>query len=149
MDLNRATILGRLTRDPEIRSTPGGKSVANVSVATGRVWTDQTGNKQERSDFHNCVLWGKLADIAGQYLTKGKRVYMEGRIETRDWVGQDGVKRYRTEIIVDNMIMLDGGGARPTGTAGPIPRPMPDDSGASLPVIDVQEEEIKVEDIPF
>lgn len=158
MDLNRATILGRLTRDPEVRSTPGGKSVANVSVATGRVWTDQAGAKQERSDFHNCVLWGKLADIAGQYLTKGKRVYMEGRIETRDWVGQDGVKRYRTEIIVDNMIMLDGGGRPTTGagasvnTAGTPNMPMStmsEDSGSGQSPNDAPEEEIKVEDIPF
>lgn len=147
MDLNRATILGRLTRDPEVRSTPGGKSVANMSVATGRVWTDQAGAKQERTDYHNCVLWGKLADIAGQYLTKGRRVYVEGRIETRDWVGQDGVKRYRTEIIVDNMIMLDGG---PRGGAAPAHQPA-ETGGFSTnqPAADNGEEEIKVEDIPF
>ena len=79
-----------------------------MAVATNRVWTDQSGNKQEKTEFHNCVLWGRIAEIAGQYLAKGRRVYVEGRIETRDWTGQDGVKRYRTEIIVDNMIMLDG-----------------------------------------
>ena len=133
-------MLGRLTRDPEVRTTPNGKSVANITIATGRVWTDQSGNKQEKTEFHNCVLWGKLADIAGQYLSKGRRVYAEGRLETRDWVGKDdGVKRYRTEIIIDNLIMLDA----PRGVSnnsGNVPPPPVDDSSS---------EEIKVEDIPF
>ncbi|MFH1946625.1 MAG: single-stranded DNA-binding protein [Candidatus Magasanikbacteria bacterium] len=143
MDLNRATMLGRLTRDPEVRTTPTGRSVANITIATGRVWTDQSGAKQEKTEFHNCVLWGKLADIAGQYLSKGRRVYAEGRIETRDWVGKDdGVKRYRTEIIIDNLIMLDSprGAATPSVGSDDTPPPPSEDSA---------EEEIKVEDIPF
>ncbi len=143
MDLNRATVLGRLTRDPEVRATPNGKTVANITIATGRVWTDQSGAKQEKSEFHNCVLWGKLADIAGQYLAKGRRVYAEGRIETRDWVGKDdGVKRYRTEIIIDNLIMLDSprGASNPASSSDDVPPP-PSEGPA--------EEEIKVEDIPF
>lgn len=152
MDLNRATILGRLTRDPELRNTTTGKSVASVTVATGRVWTDGSGTKQEKTEFHNCVLWGKLADIAGQYLSKGRRVYAEGRIETRDWTGQDGVKRYRTELVIDNLIMLDGprgeGGANKAAPAAApaassdAPFPGGADAGASS-------EEIRVEDIPF
>ncbi len=142
MDLNRATLIGRATRDPEMRTTPAGQSVATLSVATGRAWTDQAGVKQERSEFHNCVLWGKLAEIASQYVTKGRRIYVEGRIETRDWTGQDGVKRYRTEIVVENMIMLDGPrGATTPGTA-------PASVGTSQPP-EMVEEEIKVEDIPF
>ena len=147
MDLNRVTVIGRLTRDPELRTTTSGRSVASITVATGRVWTDQSGNKQEKSEFHNCVLWGKLAEIAGQYLTKARRVYVEGRLETRDWVGTDGVKRYRTEIIVENLIMLDG--PRGSGTMpAPAAAAQPADPLAS-PVIQVVEEEIKVEDIPF
>ncbi|PIR75939.1 MAG: single-stranded DNA-binding protein [Candidatus Magasanikbacteria bacterium CG_4_9_14_0_2_um_filter_42_11] len=143
MDLNRATILGRLTRDPELRSTTSGKTVATLSVATNRVWNDQSGQKQEQSEFHNCVLWGKLADIAGQYLSKGRRVYVEGRIQTRDWVGTDGVKKYRTELVADNLIMLDG----PRGT-GSAPAGSNDDS---MPPVDDSsgDDEIKVEDIPF
>lgn len=146
MDLNRATILGRLTRDPEVRTTNSGQTVTSMTVATGRSWTDQSGVRQERSEFHNCVLWRRLGEIAGQYLSKGRRVYVEGRIETRDWVGQDGVKRYRTEIVVENMIMLDGprgaaGGAQNGSGAVPMP-PEP----ASGPAV---EAEIKVEDIPF
>jgi len=148
MDLNRATLLGRLTRDPEIRTTPNGQSVATIGVATGRVWTDQSGVKQERTEFHNCVLWGKLADIAGQYLSKGRRVYLEGRLETKDWTGQDGVKRYRTEIIVENMIMLDGprgaSSGAPQGNSAPSQDFGSNDSGSAS-----NDDEIKVEDIPF
>ena len=143
MDLNRATVLGRLTRDPEARTTPTGRSVANITIATGRVWTDQSGVKQEKTEFHNCVLWGKLADIAGQYLAKGRRVYAEGRLETRDWMGKDdGVKRYRTELIIDNLIMLDSprGAGAPAAGSDDVPPP---------PVEEVGSEEIKVEDIPF
>lgn len=152
MDLNRATLLGRLTRDPEVRTTPGGQSVANLGVATSRVWTDQSGVKQERSEFHNCVLWGKLADIAGQYLSKGRKVYLEGRLETRDWTGQDGAKRSRTEIVVDNLIMLDGR----NDSAGPVtknttsaPKVSNNDQNQISPPSFEDEGEIKVEDIPF
>jgi len=107
MNLNKAMIIGNLTRDPEIRNTPAGNAVASFSVATNLVWRDAAGNKQQRVDYHNVVAWRKLADICGQYLHKGSRIYIEGRLQTRDWLGQDGVKRYRTEIIADNMIMLD------------------------------------------
>jgi len=145
MDLNRATILGRLTRDPEVRTTNSGQTVTSIAVATGRSWTDQSGVKQEKTEFHNCVLWRRLGEIAGQYLSKGRRVYLEGRIETRDWVGQDGNKRYRTEIVVENMIMLDGPkGSSQGGNNGAAQVPPPADT--SGPVV---EEEIKVEDIPF
>jgi len=147
MDLNRVTIIGRLTRDPEVRTTPTGKTVASITVATGRVWKDQSGVKQEKSEFHNCVLWGKIAEIAGQYLNKAKRVYVEGRLETRDWTDQAGVKKYRTEIIVENLIMLDGGGRANNGSGSESntfsARPTP------APVDDTSAEEIKVEDIPF
>lgn len=144
MDLNRVTLIGRLTRDPEVRTTPAGRSVASITIATGRQWTDQAGQKQKESEFHNVVMWSKLADIAGQYLRKGARLYVEGRLKTRDWTGQDGVKRYRTEIIADNMIMLDGPKGSGAGS---------DSHSAPTYEIDapqsVVEEEIKVEDIPF
>lgn len=146
MDLNRVTLIGRLTRDPEVRSTPAGRSVASVTVATGRAWTDQAGQKQKESEFHNIVMWSKLADIAGQYLRKGARLYVEGRLKTRDWTGQDGVKRYRTEIVAENMIMLDGP-ARSGAAADSIPNNQSNDSSEEPQP--VMEEEIKVEDIPF
>lgn len=149
MDLNRATILGRLTQDPELRTTTSGKTVTNMTVATNRVWSDAGGTKQEQSEFHNCVVWGRLGEIAAQYLTKGRRVYAEGRIETRDWTGQDGVKRYRTELIIDNMIMLDGpqGAGTPNQSrpsAAPA-TPFPSGNGGG----NDDAEEIRVEDIPF
>jgi len=143
MDLNRATLIGRLTRDPELRTTPNGKNVASFGLATGRVWFDGAGNKQEKTEFHNCVLWGKLADIAKQYLVKGKQIYLEGRIENRNWE-KDGVKHYRTEIVADNLIMLGAPRGTSSGPAATAPSQVNE-----IPTIDVVEEEIKVEDIPF
>lgn len=147
MDLNKAMIIGRLTRDPEVRTTPSGQTVASFSVATGFTWKDANGAQQEKTEFHNIVAWRKLGEICGQYLVKGKKVFIEGRLETRDWTGQDGVKRYRTEIIADNMIMLDGAklsnGSLQQPTATPKSAPM-----ENLPS-QVTEEEIQVEDIPF
>lgn len=143
MDLNRVSLLGRLTRDPEVRTTPNGKTVASITVATGRVWKDAAGAKQEKTEFTNCVLWGKIGEIAGQYLSKGRRVFVEGRLETRDWMGQDNVKKYRTEVIVDNLIMLDA--PRGSQPAASNEAPLPTES----PVNELVEEEIKVEDIPF
>ncbi|PIZ95777.1 MAG: single-stranded DNA-binding protein [Candidatus Magasanikbacteria bacterium CG_4_10_14_0_2_um_filter_33_14] len=146
MDLNRATIIGRLTRDPEVKTTPSGQTVANLSAATNRVWTDKSGVKQEKVEFHNIVIWGKLAEIAGQYLSKGRQVYLEGRLETRDWTGQDGVKKYRTEIVADNMIMLggnnSGAGKGSFGNDTSVSNDNTDQSSSDS-------DEIKVEDIPF
>ncbi len=150
MDLNRATIIGNLTRDPELRSLPTGKSVATFSLATNRFWTDANGQKQKQAEFHNIVMWGKLAEIASQYLKKGRKAYVEGRLQTREWTGQDGVKRYRTEIVADNMIMLDGkgdGNAPAFGSSNNNVSATTEETAA--PVKEVVEEEIKVEDIPF
>src|SRR3989344_3882196 len=109
MNLNRAMIIGNVTRDPEIRTTATGQTVASFGVATNHAWTDASGQKQEKAEFHNVVAWGKLAEICGQYLAKGRKVYIEGRLQTREWDGQDGAKRNRTEIVTENMIMLDRG----------------------------------------
>src|SRR3989338_8406377 len=113
MDLNKAMIIGNITRDPEVRTTPAGQTVANFSVATNLVWTDQSGQKQEKVEFHNIVAWRKLAEICGQYLRKGSKVYIEGRLETKSWDDKSGNKKYRTEIVADNMIMLDRKGDAP------------------------------------
>lgn len=172
MDLNKAMIIGRLTADPEVRTTPQGASVASFGVATNLVWTDQSGQKQEKVEFHNVVVWRKLAEICGQYLKKGSKAYFEGRLQTRNWEGQDGAKKYRTEIIVDNMIMLDrapsyaqasegrpssGGGFQPVAASTPTEEPIinvnDDIQGTEIPTVDSNsaggEEEIKVENIPF
>src|SRR3989344_4452903 len=110
--LNRAQIIGNLTRDPELRNTATGRAVCNFGVATNFSYTDQAGQKQEQVEFHNIVAWGKLAEICSQYLTKGKKVYIEGRLQTREWDGQDGQKRRTTEIVTENMIMLGAPGAQ-------------------------------------
>lgn len=121
MDLNKAMLIGNVTQDPESRTTPQGQNVCSFSVATNFSWTDQSGQKQSRAEFHNIVAWRKLADICSQYLKKGKKVYVEGRLQTRNWEGNDGVKRYRTEIIADNMIMLSGGPGTGGAAAGDQP----------------------------
>jgi single-strand DNA-binding protein len=143
MDLNRVMIIGRLTRDPELRSLPSGRSVASFSVATNRQWTDQGGQKQKQVEYHNIVAWARLAETASQYLKKGSQVYVEGHLQTRDWTAGDGTKKNRTEIICDNFIML---GSRPAGFE---PGPAPTSSSQSSGPAEVIEEEIKVEDIPF
>lgn len=107
MSLNKVQLIGNLTRDPELRQIPGGQTVATFGIATNFTWNDQSGQKQSKTEFHNIVVWRKLAEICAQYLRKGSKVYIEGRLQTRDWEGEDGVKRYRTEIICENMIMLD------------------------------------------
>ncbi len=151
MDLNRAQIIGRLTRDPEMRTTPSGTNVCSFSIATNFVYNSATGGKQEQVEYHNVVAWRKLGEIAHQYLKKGSRVYVEGRIQTRSWESNDGQKKNRTEIVIDNMIMLDSKGA---GT-GPSAAPAKNDFAASLeevPTINQEQqsdEEISVEDIPF
>jgi len=101
--LNKAFVVGRLTRDPEMRTTPSGQKVTSIGLATNRVFKDKDGNKQEQPEFHNVVLWGRLAEVASQYLVKGQEMLVEGRLQTRSWDGQDGVKRYRTEIIAELM----------------------------------------------
>jgi single-strand DNA-binding protein len=118
-------------------------------VATGRAWTDPQGQKQKQTEFHNVVMWGKLAEIAGQYLHKGSKIYVEGRLQTRDWAGQDGVKRYRTEIIAENMIMLDAKGMEGGGGFSAAPNTMNNAPSYDEQPQEVIEEEIKVEDIPF
>ncbi len=108
--LNKAMIIGNLGKDPEIRATPSGQSVATFSLATSEKFKNKSGELEERTEWHNIVLWGKLADIAGQYLTKGKSVFIEGRIHTRKWEGKDGHDRYTTEIVGDKIQMLGGKG---------------------------------------
>ena len=150
MNLNKAMIIGNLTRDPELRNTPSGQSVASFSVATNLVWTDQSGQQQKKTEFHNVIAWRKLAEICSKYLHKGSKVFIEGRLQTTDWTGQDGVKRYRTEIVAENMIMLDAKGGSSEGNFS-APR---NNGAASEPVIEIPEEpmddeEIRVENIPF
>ena len=106
-NLNKVTLIGRLGQDPEIRYTQSGNAVANATIATNDYWTDKQGEKQERTEWHSLVLWGKLADLAQSYLKKGSQVYVEGRLQTRDWEDQQGQKHYKTEVVVTTVQFLD------------------------------------------
>ncbi len=144
MNLNKAFILGRLTADPQLRSTAGGTQVGSFSVATNRVWNDPSGAKKESTEFHNVVVWGKQAEVAGRFLVKGSLVLIEGRLQTREWEGKDGQKRRTTEIVCERLQL----GPRPMGSKAS-PEPVSSNKDSSIPTIDVTEEEIKAEDLPF
>lgn len=160
--LNRAQLIGNLTSDPEVRQIPNGRTVASFSVATNSSWTDSNGQKQDKAEFHNIVCWGKLAEIIGQFLKKGRKIYVEGRLQTRNWEGEDGVKRYRTEIVADNIIMLDKAGDSPMGgtplsttprqVSEPTPTqsaPIPQSTSDSPTPAIAAEEEVTIDDLPF
>jgi len=115
--LNMAQIIGHLGRDPDVRYTPEGTAIANLAVATNETWKDKNGEKQERAEWHRAVLFGKVAEIAGEYLKKGSLVYLQGRLQTRKWQADDGQDRYTTEIVVERMRMLGGKGGRDTQSA--------------------------------
>lgn len=144
-------IIGNLTRDPESRTTPTGQTVCNFSIATSTQWNNAQGQKQERTEFHPIVAWGKLAEICTQYLGKGRKVYIEGRLQTREWEAQDGSKKQRTEIVAENMIMLDRAPAGGVLPGAPTTVPLSADGSPSEPPMDkgIGEQEIKIEDIPF
>jgi len=157
MNFNRAIIIGNLVADPEMRTTPSGQHVCSLRVATNRMWTDKDGAKQQKTEFHSVVLWRRLAEIASQYLKKGNLVLIEGRLETRSWDDPSGNKRYRTEIIAENMQMGPRGATQeqppqkdqkdqekesvPQGEEQPQPK-------EEIPIIE-EDEDIDVKDIPF
>lgn len=151
MNLNRAMIIGNLTRDPESRAIPTGQNVCNFSVATSTQWTNTQGQKQERTEYHPIVAWGKLADICSQYLAKGRKVYVEGRLQTREWEAQDGSKKSRTEIVAENVILLDRPGQPGAPRTEPTLSPTSDAPALETPTIDrgMGDQEIRIEDIPF
>lgn len=161
MSLNKVQLIGNLTRDPEMKQIPGGQVVTTFSLATNLSWTDSSGQKQDKAEFHNIVAWRKLAEICGQYLKKGGKVYIEGRIQTRTWEAEDGSKRYRTEIVADNMIMLDRKGNAPGmeqadhgGIAQNTPQATPQATQQTTtapvtPATPTKEEEVTIDDLPF
>jgi single-strand DNA-binding protein len=139
--LNKVMLIGNLGRDPEVRYTPSGVAVATFTVATNESWRDQDGNTQERTEWHNIVAWRKLAEICGEWLKKGKKVYIEGRLQTRSYDDKNtGTKRYITEIVADNMIMLDSRGG---GEAGQQP------SASQAPEEPLSQGASKDDDLPF
>ena len=142
MNLNKIFIIGRLTQDPEVRTTTSGQNVTTLNMATNRVWTDKAGQKQEAVEFHRVVAWGRLGDIAGQYLKKGGLAMIEGRIQTRSWMDQNNNKRYMTEIIAESLQL----GPRTTSSS-------PSSSGGYQPrpatVVDVKKSPVQDADIPI
>jgi len=169
MNVNKAILVGRLTRDPDVRTTQSGQTVTNFGLATSHTWSDKTGQRQEKTEFHNIVLWGRLAEVAGQYLAKGSEAYIEGRLQSRTYTAKDGTERRITEIVAENMQLgarPQGGGGREDGGYAPRPaqsrpasRPVAS-RPASRPTTPVEEEiptinlddekeEVNIEDVPF
>ncbi|MFZ2522141.1 MAG: single-stranded DNA-binding protein [Minisyncoccia bacterium] len=146
MYLNKAIIIGNLTRDPELKALPSGVRVASFGVATNRVWKDKNGVKQENVDFHNIVVFGRQADIVGQYMKKGNSILIEGRMQTRSWDDASGVKKYRTEVIADR---IQFGPKKEGSTPSTYEAPSPEEHKKALDTIEYPEEEINPEDIPF
>lgn len=146
MYLNKAIIIGNLTRDPELKALPSGSKVTTFSVATNRTYKDKNGAKQESVEYHNIVVFGKVAELVAQYLKKGSQALIEGRIQTRSWDDKDGQKKYRTEIVADTVQF----GSRPTGSSGVAPAKAGDKaSAAPADTIEYPSEEINPDDIPF
>lgn len=151
MNLNKVFILGNLTRDPELRQTPSGQTVCSYAVATNRFYNDSAGQRQKQAEFHNVVSWGRQAEVVSQYLKKGSTVLVEGRLQTRSWVDQQGVKHWKTEIVAERVELPPRGqGQSSSGGSG--------DSGGKAPAAEVETpviefgeegEEINVKDIPF
>lgn len=176
MNVNKVILVGRLTRDPDMRTTASGQSVASISLATNNFWTDKSGTKQEKTEFHNVVLWGRLAEVAGQYLTKGQECFVEGRLQTREYTAKDGTQKKTTEIVGETMQL----GSRAQGTSsgsssqggrtggagaggyaassqgqsqnqnqGQNSKPAPAEEEIPTINLDDEQEEIKIEDVPF
>ena len=161
MNLNKVYLIGRMTSDPEFRTTPSGQEVATLRIATNRVWNDRaSGQKNESTEFHTVVVWSRLAQIANQYLTKGSLVMIEGRLQTRSWEGQDGVKRYRTEIVAEGLQL----GPKKQGETHPVTERKEDLSPIApakeeIPVVneeetpspgeEMEEKEVELKDVPF
>jgi single-strand DNA-binding protein len=116
--VNKVILVGNLGRDAELRYTPGGAAVATLNLATTEVWNDRSNQKQEKTEWHRVILWGKQAESLQEYLTKGKQIYIEGRLQTRQWDDKDGNKRYTTEIKADRVTLLGGGGGGRGGSGG-------------------------------
>lgn len=155
MDLNKIFILGRLTADPQLRTTPSGHQVASFSVATNRIWNDKSGGKQQEVQYHNIVLWGRQAEVASQFLNKGGLVLVEGRLQTRTWQNKEGQNQRTTEIIGEKIQLGPRSFKQDEGRGGGNFRPITQKNNAGAPAIedfpqiDLLEEEIKPEDLPF
>src|SRR3989344_3871384 len=154
--LNRVQLIGNLTRDPELRYTPQGTAVCSFGLATNRGWTTDSGEKKEEAEFHKIVAWNKLGELCSQLLTKGRKVYVEGRLSTKSWTGQDGAQRTTTEVVIDDMIILDS----KRESEAPVEEstfeesqeatsPEPKEEKAKKETVKNTDEEVNPDDIPF
>lgn len=164
MNVNKVILVGRLTRDPDMRTTTSGQQVATISMATNNFWTDKGGQRQEKTEYHTVILWGRLAEISGQYLTKGQECYIEGRLQSREYTAKDGTERKVTEVVGETMQLGSRAQGSSQGQSAPrssAPAKMAS-AGAvapqkSAPVeeeiptinLDDERDEIKIEDVPF
>lgn len=139
--VNKVILVGNLGRDAELRYTPAGAAVATLSLATTEVWNDKGGQRQEKTEWHRVVLWGKQAETLNEYLMKGKQIYVEGRLQTREWNDKDGNKRYTTEVRGDRVVLLGGGGGGRREAPGRMPQESAEPHEPAVPVTD--------DDIPF
>lgn len=149
MSVNKVILIGRLGADPDVRYTPSGAAVANFNVATNENWSDKNGQKQERTEWHRVVVWGKLAQLCGEYLSKGRQVYLEGRLQTRQWQDKDGQNRYTTEVIANTVQFLGAGGERNTSSAGNFANDADQPGSFSGAPMKMEEPSFTEEDIPF
>lgn len=162
MNLNKVYLIGRLASDPEFRTTSGGQEVANLRMATNRIWNDQSsGQRNEATEFHNVVIWGRLAQIANQYLSKGSLVMIEGRLQTHSWEGKDGIKRYKTEIVAESLQLgprmkreeeqTQGKAKEDLPSAAPAKEEIPVVNEEELPSFEseIEEGEVELKDVPF
>jgi len=147
MSVNKVIIVGRLGQDPELKYTPSGAGVCNFSMATTESWSDKSGQKQERTEWHRIVVWGKLAELCNKYLSKGRQAYVEGRLQTRSWEGKDGQKRYTTEINATTVQFL--GGTAGAGKEASAPQPAADDSLVNQEYEVNTDTNFTADDIPF
>ncbi|HEV8480899.1 MAG TPA: single-stranded DNA-binding protein [Candidatus Eisenbacteria bacterium] len=143
--VNKVILVGHLGANPEVRYTAGGQPVANLRIATTERWVNKNGEKTEQTEWHRVVAWGKLAEICGQYLQKGKQVYIEGKIRTRQWQDQQGQKRYSTEVVASNMVMLGRAGDRSESMDEPVTVPADDFAVGQNPDLDQANDD----DLPF
>ncbi len=148
-DFNQAIIMGNLTRDPELRTTPSGQSVASFAIATNRSWQDpQSGDRKDAVEYHDVVAWGKLGELVSQYLSKGRRALVLGRLQTRNWEAQDGSKRSRTEIVATDINFIGGPSEGGMGE-GSAPAKASNSASKDAPIDEMGDDEINLDDIPF
>jgi len=148
--LNRVQLIGNLTRDPELRYTPNGTAVCSFGIATNRNWTTDAGEKKDEAEFHNIVAWNKLAELCSQFMVKGSKVFVEGRLATRSWNAQDGTQRTKTEIVISDMILLDG--RKPAASSEETTEPesaKEEESKEAAKEENGSQEEVAPDDIPF